>query len=646
MADNVEADAGSGGATLTTAEVTWSGDSAQMPVGSVAIITGGEGSWTAAQIVGGAGAVAAGVQRFTLASDDPAVVDLAAIEVLITSGNALLTTIDADTDAIKTSVELLDNAVDGNYLNVNLNIAGTDVTGGAGAVGATTQRITLASDDPAVVDLAAIEVLITSGNAILTTIDADTSTINTSTATIAGAVSGSEMQVDIVADGAGLATSANQSTMITSLQTIDDIVLAEDSVHSSGDMGVQVLTVRQDDANKLTDADGDYQPLTTSEHGCLNADIQHYYTVDNCDATTDWSALSNDTLNLTTDTDHVRGTASLEFDKVNGAADTVFGAIQKTITSVSFNKMLEEGGGFALWNMKLSSIADVDYLFIRLGTDSTNYNEWRVQDDDLTADVWLNLRAPLNAPSSSTGNGWDSTAVTYVCVGVAFDAQNDTLADILVDNIMINSGMQVSADITAEVSSSVTSPNVRVRGFVGNVPTGAGAVTSGTQRTTLASDDPAVVLLGTIDSDTNTIQGDTTSIDGKITACNTGATVLTNTSILGPGDPTIDSYTDVAIDAVTGNNQELIAAPGADKQIWIYGIDFSMATAGTVSFQDEDDAKKTGVMKIADAGGMTKNPSGNWSMPLWKIATNKAFEADVVTGTINGSLSYAIVDVS
>ncbi len=55
---------------------------------------------------------------------------------------------------------------------------------------------------------------------------------------------------------------------------------------------------------------------------------------------------------------------------------------------------------------------------------------------------------------------------------------------------------------------------------------GAGAVAAGVQRITLASDDPAVALLITIDSDTNTIQSDTTSIDGKITACNTGAVVL------------------------------------------------------------------------------------------------------------------------
>jgi hypothetical protein len=86
----------------------------------------------------------------------------------------LLTTIDADTSAIKTAIELIDNSVDGNYLNVNANIAGTDFVGGAGAVAAGVQRVTLASDDPAVTDLAAMEVL-------LGTIDSDTNDIKTAT---------------------------------------------------------------------------------------------------------------------------------------------------------------------------------------------------------------------------------------------------------------------------------------------------------------------------------------------------------------------------------------------------------------------------------------------------------------------------------
>lgn len=93
-------------------------------------------------ITAGAGAVAAGTPRVTLASDDPAV--------------ALLTTIDADTGAIKTAVELLDNAVDGNYLNTNMNLAGTDAQAGEGVISASTLRVTIATDDDGIAHLATI----------------------------------------------------------------------------------------------------------------------------------------------------------------------------------------------------------------------------------------------------------------------------------------------------------------------------------------------------------------------------------------------------------------------------------------------------------------------------------------------------------
>ena len=101
----------------------------------------------------------------------------------------LLGTIDSDTDAIKTAVQLLDNAVDGNYLNVNANIAGTDFVGGAGAVAAGVQRVTLASDDPAVTDLAAMEVL-------LTGIDEDTNAIKTDAAAIEVLITSTNSKID------------------------------------------------------------------------------------------------------------------------------------------------------------------------------------------------------------------------------------------------------------------------------------------------------------------------------------------------------------------------------------------------------------------------------------------------------------------
>lgn len=57
---------------------------------------------------------------------------------------------EASASAIKTAVEALDNSVDGNYLNTNMNIAGTDVPAGNGTA-ATSQRVTIASDSTGVV---------------------------------------------------------------------------------------------------------------------------------------------------------------------------------------------------------------------------------------------------------------------------------------------------------------------------------------------------------------------------------------------------------------------------------------------------------------------------------------------------------------
>ena len=144
----------------------------------------------------------------------------------------------------------------------------------------------------------------------------------------------------------------------------------EDTAHANGDAGVMMFGVRRDDAQSLVDADGDYSPLIISEHGCLNIDPQHYKELCSTDSVGDWTVLGNDTVNLATSTNHVFGTNSLEFDKVDGAANTVFAGIRCTITAISANKYMEEGGGFLLCALYLSSVADVNYGFVRLGTDS------------------------------------------------------------------------------------------------------------------------------------------------------------------------------------------------------------------------------------------------------------------------------------
>ena len=75
MADNVAITAGSGTSIATD-------DIGGVQHQRVKLSLGADG--TAVDAVAGAGAVGTGVQRVTLASDDPAVTDLAAIEVLLT----------------------------------------------------------------------------------------------------------------------------------------------------------------------------------------------------------------------------------------------------------------------------------------------------------------------------------------------------------------------------------------------------------------------------------------------------------------------------------------------------------------------------------------------------------------------------------
>jgi len=119
-------------------------------------------------------------------------------------------------------------------------------------------------------------------------------------------------------------------------------------------------------------------------------------------------------------------------------------------------------------------------------------------------------------------------------------------------------------------------------------------------------------------------------------------------SVQGPGNPTVDSFQSAVVDlAATTANQVLIAAPGANKQLWIYGL-FMMAdtAAGTVTLQDEDDTALTGTMAVSDEGGWVWPMSGNFSMPWLKVPTNKALEADTAGAcTVDGAITYAIVSV-
>lgn len=142
------------------------------------------------------------------------------------------------------------------------------------------------------------------------------------------------------------------------------------------------------------------------------------------------------------------------------------------------------------------------------------------------------------------------------------------------------------------------------------------------------------------------ISGSVINDDHPLAVEQQGAVTLTD-AIEGPGAPVIDSYITVKIDlAASTNNQVLVAAPGAAKQIWVYGLLAVGDTAdGTLTLQDEDDTALSGTICVNDGAGFVIQPCGNFAMPWIKVATNKALEADTGACTVGGLLTYAVVSV-
>ncbi|MCP3683924.1 MAG: hypothetical protein GY861_14670 [bacterium] len=257
----------------------------------------------------------------------------------------------------------------------------------------------------------------------------------------------------------------------------------------------------------------------------------------------------------------------------------------------------------------------------------------------------FSLGADGSAADALGGAGAVAAGVQRVTLASDDPAVTDLAAIEVLNTTIAGDTTSIDGKITACNTGAVTVSAALPAGtnLVGNVK-----ISDGTETANVNASNELQVRDDDANTDLDTIAGDTTSIDGKITACNTGAVVLTNDSIVGPGDPVIESSLTAVINFGIAVDNEIVAAPGADKQIWVYGYSFSCGTAdGTsVLFEDEDNTALSGVMLFAQYGGMSVSPSGNFSQPIIKVATNKALDMNIGGGEVDGTLTYSIVDVS
>jgi len=211
------------------------------------------------------------VPRVCIATDD---IPIALVNTKLQAGNDLLATIDSDTNDIKTSIQSLDNAVDGNYLNVNQNVAGVDVAVDSGNKGTTVPRVCIATDD---IPVALVNTKLQAGNDLLTTIDADTNDIKTSLQSIDNAVDGNYLNVNQNVAGVDVAVDSGNKGV-----TVPRVCIATD------DIPVALVNTKLQAGNDLlATIDADTNDIKTSIQSLDNAVDGNYLNVNQNIAGTD-----------------------------------------------------------------------------------------------------------------------------------------------------------------------------------------------------------------------------------------------------------------------------------------------------------------------------------------------------------------------
>ncbi|MCK9370424.1 hypothetical protein M0R04_10990 [Candidatus Dojkabacteria bacterium] len=292
-------------------------------------------------------------------------------------------------------------------------------------------------------------------------------------------------------------TIVHRSNILTSIHRLDDTIKQDRSTQ----IVKAVTAAKYNEQQSYTSvAEGEYDNLSITAWRELRTKDQRQLDLANCNDSTAFTVLGNDTTNLANTVDHVFGTGAITFDKVNGLANTVYAGVQDTITSLNVSEIFESGGFVGL-GCKLTSLADVVSVFLRIGTDSSNYNEWEWAVADLTVSRWMALRAATSQPSGYAGNGWNPAAVTYIAFGVEFSDETDTLAGIKFDNVHLVGGRVTDSTIDATLTSSINTPNINVH-RMGGTPTdvSAGNYSAGTQRVVLATNQPEIPAITRVKS--------------------------------------------------------------------------------------------------------------------------------------------------
>lgn len=151
-----------------------------------------------------------------------------------------------------------------------------------------------------------------------------------------------------------------------------------------------------------------------------------------------FGAFNAQTTNKADTTTHITGAGAVTFDKATGAK---LCGLTDTIDAVDLSYC--RGQAVVNLNIYMSTIVDVLHVEIRLGTDATNAQVWKVLRGELKAG-WNMISVPFSAVEADLGDGWDDAAVTYLAVLVNFQIATATLTGIIIDSLSVQGARAMS----------------------------------------------------------------------------------------------------------------------------------------------------------------------------------------------------------
>jgi len=145
-----------------------------------------------------------------------------------------------------------------------------------------------------------------------------------------------------------------------------------------------------------------------------------------------WTLRGTDSLNLGLTAAPLLG--GIEFDKVDGAANTVYAGIFRTAVIDLSGCDAEDR---LVWLANAKAQTNLVSTWLRLGTSAANYVHWSFLVASMTAGRFNLCSVPIGngVPAGAGVSDW--SALTYISAGFEFAAEGNALADIIIGQISV-----------------------------------------------------------------------------------------------------------------------------------------------------------------------------------------------------------------